>query len=176
MCACNNGTDWMEIAGIIVAAVIPVIIMRITLISDKKKHLEQMAQVGEKNRIDAMPLIELGEPVLDNMVEDGEVIINTSISIMNVGNGTAANVTISDNGIGRLGNLLPGQATDLIGLSYRQKSVEEVHRIQILFLDLYGNHYSQTIGLKPQKQSGFWRIVCTEIELPVIVAKGNADE
>lgn len=170
MCTCNE-TNCVEIAGVIVAAVIPVVIMIITLCSQKKKHLEQLAQINEKNRIDAMPIIDFHSSQISGVEEENQTIVSVEafISVVNSGNGTAVNVSSRNSTNETKENISRGAFGELKEQKIAIKDGVD-GCIDLLFNDLYGNIYKETINVSVEKNGATYDIKRTTITIPEIVS------
>ena len=151
-CVCKTGIDWIQLVGVVVAAVIPVIVMGITLRREKRFHNEQIKQIHEKNRIDALPVFELSGitvlfiPNLSASYKCPEPIdrMTAIIDVKNSGNGTAINVSIN-NELDDNGGVVPVGASSIKECDLYRDSKKNVFIIRVTYMDLYKNYYCQEL-------------------------------
>lgn len=126
---------------------ISLLVLWITLRSEKKKHREQLQEIREKNRIDAMPVFELGEVGFVHWSTAETPALVLEIRFKNIGNGVATKVDVEGNLDDESWCVPPNDSTNLIDIEKMLNHFNDSFELTIGYSDLYENQYKQTIKL-----------------------------
>lgn len=160
----------MDAIGIITAAIVPIIVMRVTLCNEKKIHKEQIEQIEEKNRVDSMPIID-AEATINIIEEDNkEVVINAFLNLFNKGNGTAIGIT-GGNEADYYDSVVPiGGSTSSWDVKMINNEKNECEYV-IHFEDLYGNKYEEIITFELIETGSGCQLKRRSVTLPRLISQ-----
>ncbi len=164
----------IDAIGIIIAAIVPIIVMRITLCNEKKMHKEQIKQIEEKNRVDAMPIID-AEVLHNSIVKDDEGVtkyIQADLSLSNKGNGTAIGIT-GGNEADYYDSVVPiGGSTSSWDVKMINNEKNECEYV-IHFEDLYGNRYEEIIKFELIEAGNGCQLKRRSVTLPRLISQND---